>query len=444
MKPKVLICTIESWNSKVGANTFSSLFTGWPAENLANVYIREELPDSPCCSRYFRISENQVIKSVVKRRLKTGKEVAACQQSTEADEKMLSDSRELYNKNRKKRSFAKLFVRELLWKCGKWKTPELDAFVDSFQPDIVVFGMEGYIHFNRICRYIVKRTGAKAVGYFWDDTFTYKQMPGNMGYKLMRYFKRKSLKKLAPKCHAFWAITDKTKQEADEFFGIDCQVLTKPIDFAPGEKWQPYSLHTPVKMLYTGNLLIGRFDSIIAVSEALKKINADGVKIELDVYSGSYITPEDQAKLSEFVHMKGVVPQSEVLKLQEQADVLLFAEAMTGEHSQIARLSFSTKLTDYFHSGKCIFAVGAKNVAPMEYLAAHNAALCAGNEDEILEQLQKLAESPEIINKTAENAYLCGITNHSAEKIRKKLADTFIRILKSDEPVEEINSDEHI
>ena len=287
MKPKVLICTIESWNSKVGANTFSSLFAGWPAENLANVYIREELPDSPCCSRYFRISENRVIKSVVKRKVKTGMEVAACQQATEADDKMLADSRELYNKNRKKRSFAKLFVRELLWKCGKWKTPELDAFVDSFQPDIVVFGMEGYIHFNRICRYIVKRTGAKAVGYFWDDTFTYKQMPGNMGYKLMRYFKRKSLKKLAPQCQAFWAITDKTKQEADEFFGIDCQVLTKPIDFAPGEQWKPYELHTPIKMLYTGNLLIGRFDTILAVSEALKKINSDGVKIELDVYSGS-------------------------------------------------------------------------------------------------------------------------------------------------------------
>ena len=425
MKPKVLICTIESWNSKVGANTFSSLFTGWPAENLANVYIREELPDSPCCSRYFRISENQVIKSVVKRRLKTGKEVAACQQSTEADEKMLSDSRELYNKNRKKRSVAKLFVRELLWKCGKWKTPELDAFVDSFQPDIVVFGMEGYIHFNRICRYIVKRTGAKAVGYFWDDNFTYRQRGHLLNYRILRFFQRRSLKKLAPKCHAFWAITDKTKQEADEFFGIDCQVLTKPIDFAPGEKWQPYSLHTPVKMLYTGNLLIGRFDSILAVSEALKKINADGVKIELDVYSGSYITPEDQAKLSEFVHMKGVVPQSEVLKLQEQADVLLFAEAMSGDYSQIARLSFSTKLTDYFRSGKCIFAIGAKDVAPVEYLIAENAALCASTNVEILEVLDRIVTDPSLILQTGQNAFLCGMRNHSRTIIENKIQQTF-------------------
>ncbi len=428
MKPKVLICTVESWNSKVGANTFSSLFANYPADDLANVYIREELPDSPCCSRYFQISESKVIKSILKRRTKTGREVSSCQEYTEGDKTILANSTALYNKNRKKRSFFKLFIREVLWKLGKWKTPELDVFIDSFQPDIVVFGMEGYIHFNRICRYVVKHTGAKAVGYFLDDTFTYQQMPGNIGYQFLRFLKRRSLKKLAPYCNAFWAITEKTKQEADEFFGINCQVLTKPIDYEPGEIWKTYELHSPIKMLYTGNLLIGRFDTILAVSDALKKINSDGVKMELDVYSGSYIPPEEQEKLSEYVHMKGVVPQAEVLKLQERADILLFAEAMTGEHSQIARLSFSTKLTDYFHSGKCILAIGAKNVAPMEYLAAENAALCAGNEDEIYTQLKKLVDSPEIINQTAEKAYLCGKRNHAREQIEAKVADTFRQI----------------
>lgn len=429
MTPKVLVCTVESWNSKVGSNTFSSLLKTYPAENLANLYIREELPDSQCCSRYFQISETKVIKSILKRSVKTGREIEPCQKMTDEDQQLLAASRQLYNKNRKKRSTVKLLIRELLWKMGKWKTRELDDYVDSFQPDIVVFGMEGYIHFNRICRYIVKRTGAKAVGYFWDDTFTYQQMPGNMGYKVMRFLKRRSLKKLAPCCDAFWAITEKTKQEADAFFGIDCKVITKPIDFAPGEEWKPYATQSPIKMLYTGNLLIGRFDVIVAISEALKKINADGNKIELDVYSGSYVSPENQGKLCRYVHMKGVVPQSEVLRLQEKADVLLFAEAFRGEHSQIARLSFSTKLTDYFHSGRCILAVGAKNVAPMEYLAEENAALCASSEEEIYQQLRKLIENPQCIQEIAQNAYMCGKKNHSRWDIQQKVTQTFDEIL---------------
>lgn len=429
MTPKILILTVESWNSKVGANTFSSLFAGYPAQNLANVYIREELPDSKSCARYFQISENKVIRSIFKPGVKTGREVSACQEMTGEDAKTLEATTQLYNKNRKKRSYFKLWVREILWKLGKWRTPELDAFVDSFQPDIVVFGMDSYVHFNRLCRHVVRRSGAKAIGYFWDDTFTYRQKAFSFGYWSRRTSQRISLKKLAKHCDAFWAITEKTKQEADAFFGIDCQVLTKPIDYAPDEQWQSYTPSQPVKMLYTGNLLIGRFETILSVSSALEVINAEGVKAELDVYTGSYIPPEDQAKLSEHVHMKGVVSQQEVLQLQKQADILLFAEAMTGEHSRIARLSFSTKLTDYLHSGKCILAAGAADVAPMEYLRKENAALCVSSEEELLQVLQRITADPELISRTACSGYACGRKNHSRDMINEKVTETFRKIL---------------
>jgi hypothetical protein len=176
-------------------------------------------------------------------------------------------------------------------------------------------------------------------------------------------------------------------------------------------------------------LLIGRFDSVIAVSNAMKRINQEDARVELDIYSGSYISQEDKQALSEHVHLKGVTSQENVLHLQKQADVLLFAEAMSGENSQIARLSFSTKLTDYFCSGKCILAVGAKDVAPMEYLASEQAALCASTEEEIYLQLKKLTEDPALIGKIAENAYRCGQNKHSREKIDDIIKRTFAKIL---------------
>lgn len=435
MEPKILICTVDCWNSKNGANTantFASLFGNRRAENLAGLYIREEMPDNDRWSRYFQISESKVIKSIFQPGIKTGREVKPCQEMTDHDEKVLEESRQLYNKNRKKRSIIKLFIRELLWKMGKWKTKELDEFLDSFRPDIVVFGMEGYIHFNRLCRYIVKKTGAKAVGYFWDDTFTYRQRGHLLGYRILRFFQRRSLKKLAPSCDAFWAITHKTKREADEFFGIDCQVITKPIDYAPGEQWKPYTPHSPIKMLYAGNLLIGRFQTVQAVSAALERINENGVKIELDVYSASYIPPEELEKLSQYVHMKGVVPQEQIARFQEAADVLLFAEAMRGDFSKIARLSFSTKLTDYFRSGKCILAVGAGDVAPMEYLAAEKAALCASSEEEIYRQLKTITDDPQRIPQMAQTAYSCGVKNHSRAVIEETVAQTFRKLLSED------------
>lgn len=424
MTPKILVCTVESWNSKIGANTFSTLLAEYPSENLANVYIREEIPDSNRCSRYFQISEQKIIKSLLRRHISTGREVIPSQEQTKEDLCNLTQSRQLYNKNRAKRSYLKLFARELIWKAGRWKSQELTDFIQSFQPDIVLFGMEGYIHFNRICRYIVQKTKAKAIGYFWDDNFTYKQMSKNPGFTLLRFFQRRSLKKTAKLCSAFWAITDQTKKEADAVFGIQCRVLTKPIDFSANETWKPYSVNDPIRMLYTGNLLIGRFSVIQAVSRALEQINRDKTRILLDVYSGSYIAPEELSQLSPYVHMKGVISQEQVLQLQKQADILLFVEALTGPYSKKARLSFSTKITDYLHSGKCILAIGAADTAPMDYLRRENAAICASSEPELLDALTQITSDPSLLYQRAQSAFSCGLRNHHRDKINAILTQT--------------------
>ena len=180
-------------------------------------------------------------------------------------------------------------------------------------------------------------------------------------------------------------------------------------------------------MLYTGKLAIDRDKTIRRIGEALDKINRDGVKIELDVYTTSHLSEEARKALSPHVHVKGAIPQSEVAQVQREADVLLFAEAIDGPHSRTARLSFSTKLTDYFRSGKCILAVGCSDVAPMEYLREEDAALVATDEAEIEAALRRLTETPEIIGAYAQKAFACGQRNHDKKEIQKRLFETLNR-----------------
>lgn len=430
MEKNILVCTVECWDSKSGADTFPTILKKYSPKNIANISIRDGVPENACCSRYFQISEQKVIKSIFNRNIKTGKEYVFEQGKSEQDIQDITNSQELYNKNRKKRSYLKLFIRELIWKLGVWRTKELDAFLDDFKPDIVLFCMGGYIHFNRICRYVVKKSGAKAVGYFWDDNFTYTHLKESFGHTALRFFQRISLKKLAKSCSAFWAITDKTKQEVDEFFGVNCEVLTKPITFKEDDEWRSYNVNTPIKMLYTGNLLIGRFAVIKQLSKALEKVNKNGKKIELDIYTATYISEDEKQELSEFVNLKGTVTQEEVLQLQKQADILLFVEALSGSDSKVARLSFSTKITDYLYSGKCIFAIGAADVAPMEYLKAQDAAIIATSQEEMYSKLVDIIENPEIIMQKAKNAFDCGKRNHNRKDIEEKIEKTFLRVLK--------------
>ena len=93
---------------------------------------------------------------------------------------------------------------------------------------------------------------------------------------------------------------------------------------------------------------------------------------------------------------------------------------MTG-NAKTARLSFSTKLTDYFRSGKCILAVGNGDTAPMEYLKEKDAAICASNSEEIINAIKLLTENGEVIPEYAQKAYNCGKENHDKKEIQKRL-----------------------
>ena len=425
---QVLVLTVDCWNKDIGTNssyTFSNLFSSMTNYEFSNIYIRDEMPNDSCCKRYFQISENRIIKSIFNRKIRTGKEVYNNAIVTESVLKNISQQKKLYSKQRSSFYYLKKIIRELIWFISPWKSKELDEFIDDIKPDSVVFAMEGYIHFNRICRYVLQRTGAKGVGYFWDDCFTYKQTKGNAGRSFLRFFQRISLKKLAQYCEQFWAITEKTKKEADAFFGISSHILTKPIDFSSDDVWKEYTVNKPIRVLYTGNLMIGRFEIIKEISRAFKKVNKDSVKIVLDVYTQSQIEKNKIEQLTPQVRIHDPVTTEKVLELQQNADILLFAEALSGSQRLIARLSFSTKLTDYFRSGKCILAIGSSDVAPMEYLHKQDAALCANSSEEIYIRLNEIVERPYLINEYGKKAFECGLTNHSRQAIQKIINDTF-------------------
>ncbi|MBQ9737105.1 MAG: hypothetical protein IJV86_01715 [Clostridia bacterium] len=421
----ILILTVDCWNLNIGANTsytYSNLFSTMEEYNISNIYIREELPNDPCCKRYFQIRESQIIKGLLKRTTKTGREVECGALETEKDTEGIARQRDFYNKQRGRFYYTKKLIREAIWLLSPWKSKELDLFLKEVKPDIIIFSMEGYIHFNRICRYALKKTKAKGIGYFWDDNFTYKQRPGNIGYMVLRFFQRNSLKKLSKKTNAFWAIAPKTKKEADEFFEIDCILLPKPME-REVSKQESREIEEPVKMFYAGNLMIGRLDSVKLIAEIFEEINKDKIRMSLDVYTSTLI-PEELKKQGKGIEFHEPVSQSEVLRLQQNADVLLFAEAITGKERKAARLSFSTKIPDYLSCGKCIIAVGDKDIAPMEYFESEGVALCAENEEELRENLRRILTEPHIMKEYGEKARLCALKNHSKDKIQEIVRNT--------------------
>ena len=107
---------------------------------------------------------------------------------------------------------------------------------------------------------------------------------------------------------------------------------------------------------------------------------------------------------------------SEVQAVQKQADVLVFVESLERRYRNAARLSFSTKITDYLKSGKCIFAIGGSDIAPIDYFKRYDSAVVATCYDEIKGVLEKISVNPDIVKEYSKKAYNCGVQNHTKAK----------------------------
>lgn len=201
-------------------------------------------------------------------------------------------------------------------------------------------------------------------------------------------------------------IAPKQKEEYNRIFGIDSVVMTKGIDFEPFESYQ---VGNPIRMVYTGKLIIGRWKSLAAIADAFQKINQNGIRIKLDIYTTDSLTDEQNKLLNRNgCSVKGALTLEQVKTVQKEADILVFAESLEKKFKNIARLSFSTKITDYLRSGKCIFAIGDKDIAPIDYFNRYDSAVTATTYEEIENKLIELVNVPNIVLEYAKKAYNCG------------------------------------
>ena len=339
----------------------------------------------------------------------------------------VNSEKKLYAKAHKKKSWFMTIMREIVWSLGRWKTKALDKFIEDFNPDVYFIPIYPVSYMGKIQRYILKKYPRPYVCYLADDNYSYKPCGKNPFALLHRFFLRKQVRYLAKNCTEMFTITKTEALDTDKLFGTHSVVLTKGIDYDGLDFVEPAPA-VPVKMVYTGNLLIGRGSSLVAISKAMANINKDGLKITFDIYSPTRLDKKTMRILNDNgCTFHDAVPKQEIESIQKNADVVVFAESLEKAHKYAARLSFSTKLTDYFKSGKCIFAIGDKAIAPIEYLKENDAAVIATDYKEIEEKLKALIESPETIKRYGRNAFECGRRNHEESKVKKTFTDTFIR-----------------
>lgn len=389
-------------------NTFLNLFAEQEDITLASVYTRGGVPDA-AISKAFCLTDAMLVKNLL-RKTPVGKTVP-CGETAEKTAPPPQDSSKLAKFMKRYRLSVFFWAQDLLWRVGRWKSPELQKFVEDFQPDIVFTVLSDSPFLNRLILHIVKISGAKLALYAWDNNYSLKMFALSPLRWIRQICNRVSMRKVVAAADMFYVISDVQKRDYEKAFKKPCKVLTKCADFSSPSFKTAYE--RPLQLVYTGNLGLNRWKSLSYIVDALKTVNQNGVKAQLNIYSATPLTAKMQKALQAegSVRFMGSVPAKEIPQIQANADVLVHAEAMDFKNRLAVRQSFSTKLVDYLSAARPIFAVGPRDVASVSCLAEHDAAIVASNKKEVAEKLTQLTENPSLCAEYAEKAWQLGKQN---------------------------------
>lgn len=427
---KVLVLSNTPWSiDNSFGNSFSNIFGGIEGLEFANIYCRYGEPNNDIVKKHFQITEKSLLKNLKDNRYPSGNEVFGTVQM----DTLNASEKKLFDCARNKRLQIFFWLRDIIWKIGRWKSPELKKFITDFNPDVIFQPVYYSNYINEIALFIKELTNIPMICYVSDDVYTLRQFSVSPFYWIDRIIKRRKVKKVVEQCEYLYVVSDIQKQEYEKCFKKKCLVLTKGADFTSKNDVKE-KINIPIKLIYTGNIGGGRWKSLASIGKQLCKINHAEIKAHLFIYSTTPMTKKMNKALNveNTVFFMGGVPSRKIPSIHKDADVLVHVEPIDLKGRLQVHQSFSTKIVDYFHAARCVFSVGTKDMASIDYIIKNDAGIVAKNKVEIKNKLVEIINNPYIILDYANKSWNCGKRNHQIDIIQNSVNEGIHSVLKED------------
>lgn len=430
-KIKVLVVTYLPWRNDTSiGNSFSNIFTNTDDKyEFAHIYFRSDKPNNEIVRKYFQISESKLIKNFFNRT-----PAGVSFEINKFDKSAASSFASGHSIIRNLRWSIFLLLRDIISLYGPWKSKKLFDFIDDFKPDMV-FGILDHVPVtNKLMVEIADKYKIPLITYAWDDFYNQTQLSFSPFTYIKRLFEKKYIKKCADKSKILYTISKEMQQEYSNCFNKECKLLFKGYDFNI-DRHVLSDLNKPIKILYTGNIGDDRWKVLAELAKSIKEINDNtkDTKFSLQIYTLSPITNAINKALN-ISYSSQIMPSvngDEVVEILKDADMVVQVEPFSNKRLK-ARLSFSTKIVDYFYSGKCILALGGSTAA-LEYLKRNDSAIIVERADKIKDVLNNISRRPIIITEYSQKAWECGKRNHDINKIQQEMHDDFVQLIKTNE-----------
>ena len=315
------------------------------------------------------------------------------------------------------------YGHELVWRSRRWLDSQLKDYISRAYPDILfAFATNPYILWPLI-QYLKKHSHCKVVLLVADDVYG--------SYDRCAFYRRGYLKRELRKCiqtaDKLYGISDEMSALYEKQFGKPVETLYKGCDLSVEPKQY---LNQPLRFVYAGNLLWGRDDTLALVADALEKLNQDGPKAVLEIYTGATITESLRKKLKGgSSRIMGSRPYEEIKQIMREADVVLHVESFEEREMETVHYSFSTKIIDCLQSGSQVLGIGPDGIASISYLKKVDGAVVIDDQKQIGDCIAKLIQQGNML-ENAKQTRQYALQKHEQNAVQRKLRDEFENLIR--------------
>jgi len=428
--PKVLVISQNAFSKNMNnGKTYSSIFTGWPIDRIAQLFLKEESPDFSVCNNFFKVTEKDLLFKKKERRGQIVKNEVVMINTEKSSVLAMAKSLPFF-----------IFARDILWSIKDWNNNKLADWIKNFSPDVIFFVGGGSSFSYSIVNKIIERYKLPLFLYYTDDYITsYLKLDV---FRWVNWWSLKySLSKSLPHVKKIFVIGEDMAIEYTKKLGKTCIPLMNAVDiksFSEVREVQsfPDSLdRRELSLAYFGGLHLNRWKTLSEIGKAIESLTLDGnLNVSLSIYSNDLPKKSILNSLNKkpFIKFIGKVNSDQIIKEMQKYDILVHVESFQNKMIKRTRLSISTKIPEYLASGKPILAVGPKEISSIRYMKRLKISYIISmlEKERIKETLLIINKDKEFHSKIGEIGIKIAENNHSITLnriiIQKYLSETLL------------------
>ena len=379
--PKVIIIQTTPYSTNSSSRSLDSYFHFWERDKVRQIFSRNWKPQKGHCGELYQIKDSDLLKRWLHKPVDVGT-IYHYEDLDEQGTSQVIDEGELtaqgYKLGRSHTPLVEL-LRGMLWRKKYWCTDKLVKWLDDYKPELIFYNFTYNLFLQKIVLFIADRYNIPIITAVGDDYYFIDKKSFSPAYQLFRRKYKKITETVFARKGSAVYVCDKIRDRYNEYFGLNGEtiyfnttVIRKP--------FKPINTDNP-KIVYFGNIRLGRNHALRNIADALGRINPS---YKLEVYSNE----QDESVYTELknhpnVMWAGAIPYAEVLEKTTSCDVYVVAEGFREEDINFTRYSLSTKAADGLASGAVVLAYGPSESGLIDYLQKTDAAFVCTKEDKI-------------------------------------------------------------